>query len=42
MGRHADHGCMTAILILVFIAAIGPLALRYGADSRRPSDRRSL
>jgi hypothetical protein len=42
MGRRADHGCMTAILILVFIAAIGPLALRYGADSRRPFDRRSL
>jgi hypothetical protein len=42
MGRRADHGSMTAILILLFIAAIGPLALRYGADSRRPSDRRSL
>jgi hypothetical protein len=35
-------GVVTAIFILVFIAAIGPLALRYGADSRRPSDRRSL
>jgi hypothetical protein len=33
---------MAAIVILLFIAAIGPLALRYGADSRRPSDRRSL
>jgi hypothetical protein len=33
---------MTAILVLLFVVAIGPLALRYGADSRRPSDRRSL
>ena len=42
MGRGADHGCMTAIILLLFIVAIGPLALRYGADSRRPTDRRSL
>ena len=38
----ADHGSMTSIIFLLFIAAIGPLALRYGADSRRNSDRRSL
>jgi hypothetical protein len=38
----ADHGCMTAIFFLLFIVAIGPLAVRYGADSRRSSDRRSL
>jgi hypothetical protein len=31
-----------AIAFLVFIALIGPLALRYGSDSRRTSDRRSL
>jgi hypothetical protein len=31
-----------AIAVLVFIALIGPLALRYGSDSRRSSDRRSL
>jgi hypothetical protein len=42
MGHCADHGCMTSIIILLFIVAIGPLALRFGADSRRPSDRRSL
>ena len=42
MGRDADHGCMTSIIFLLFIVAIGPLALRFGADSRRPSDRRSL
>jgi hypothetical protein len=42
MGYGADHGCMTAIFFLLFIAAVGPLALRYGADSRRPYDRRSL
>jgi hypothetical protein len=33
---------MTSIIILLFIVAIGPLAVRYGADSRRTSDRRSL
>jgi hypothetical protein len=42
MGSGADHGCMTAILIIVFIFAVGPLAVLFGADSRRPSDRRSL
>jgi hypothetical protein len=42
MGRDADHGCMTSIIFLLFIVAIGPLALRFGVDSRRPSDRRSL
>ena len=42
MGRDADDGCMTSIIFLLFIAAVGPLALRYGADSRRHSDRRSL
>jgi hypothetical protein len=41
MGLGADHGDM-AIAFLVLIAVIGPLALRYGADSRRTSDRRSL
>jgi hypothetical protein len=41
MGRRADHGCMT-ILIIVFIVAVGPLAVLFGADSRRPFDRRSL
>jgi hypothetical protein len=38
----ADHECMTSIIFLLFIAAVGPLALRYGTDSRRNSDRRSL
>jgi hypothetical protein len=33
---------VTAIIILLSIVAIGPLAVRYGVDSRRPSDRRSL
>lgn len=42
MGLGADHGCMTSIIFLLFIAAIGPLAVRFGADSRRHSDRRSL
>jgi hypothetical protein len=42
MGLRADHECMTAIAFLIFIAAIGPLALLRGVDSRRSSDRRSL
>jgi hypothetical protein len=42
MGWQADHGCMTSILIIVFIVAVGPLAVLFGADSRRPFDRRSL
>jgi hypothetical protein len=33
---------MTSILIILFIVAIGPLAVFFGADSRRPTDRRSL
>jgi len=33
---------MTTVVFLLLIAAIGPLALRYGADSRRSDDRRSL
>jgi hypothetical protein len=42
MGLGADHGCMTSIIFVLFIVAIGPLALLFGADSRRASDRRSL
>jgi len=33
---------MTSVLIIVFIVAVGPLAVLFGADSRRSSDRRSL
>jgi hypothetical protein len=33
---------MTAVLMLVFIVVVGPLAVWFGADSRRPFDRRSL
>jgi hypothetical protein len=33
---------MTGILVLVFLVAIGPLALLFGADSRNPEDRRSI
>jgi hypothetical protein len=42
MGHPADHGCMTSLIFLLFIVAVGPLALRFGTDSRRTSDRRSL
>jgi hypothetical protein len=42
MGSRADDGGMTSVLIIVFVFAVGPLALLFGADSRRPFDRRSL
>jgi hypothetical protein len=29
---------MTGLVILAFIVLIGPLAVRYGADSRLPHD----
>jgi hypothetical protein len=33
---------VTGILVLVFLVAIGPLAVVFGADSRNPDDRRSI
>jgi hypothetical protein len=33
---------MTGILVLMFLVAIGPLAVWFGADSRNPDDRRSI
>jgi hypothetical protein len=42
MAPHADHGGMTGILVLVFLVAIGPLAVVFGVDSRNPKDRRSI
>jgi len=33
---------MTAILLLVFLVAIGPLAVFFGVDSSNPEDRRSI
>jgi hypothetical protein len=33
---------MTGILLLVFLVAIGPLAVLFGVDSRNPEDRRSF
>jgi hypothetical protein len=33
---------MTGILVLLFLVAIGPLAIVFGADSRNPKDRRSI
>jgi len=38
----ADHGGMASIVVLVLLLAIGPLAVFFGADSRRTDDRRSL
>ncbi len=36
--RHSE--CMSWILILMFILAVGPLAVFYGADSRLDDRRR--
>jgi hypothetical protein len=33
---------MTGILVVLFLVAIGPLAVVFGADSRNPRDRRSI
>jgi hypothetical protein len=33
---------MTGITVLLFVVAIGPLAVFFGADSRNPRDRRSI
>jgi hypothetical protein len=33
---------MTSYVIIAFIVAVGPLAVFFGVDSRRSSDRRSL
>jgi hypothetical protein len=33
---------MTGILLLMFLVAIGPLAVLFGADSKNPKDRRSI
>jgi hypothetical protein len=42
MAPHADHGGMTGIFVLVFLVAIGPLAVVFGVDSRNSKDRRSI
>jgi hypothetical protein len=33
---------MAAVLIIAFVVVVGPLAVLFGVDSRRPSDRRSI
>ena len=33
---------MSAIILLVFLVAIGPLAVFFGVDSSNPEDRRSI
>jgi hypothetical protein len=42
MALDVDHGGMTGIIVLLFLVAIGPLAVVFGADSRNPKDRRSI
>jgi hypothetical protein len=34
MDVRADHTRMGLIVILILLVAVGPLAVRYGADSR--------
>ncbi len=41
MGHGADNMSMSFVII-AFIVAVGPLAVLFGVDSRRPFDRRSL
>ena len=41
MGHGADNMNMS-LVIIAFIVAVGPLAVLFGVDSRRPFDRRSL
>jgi hypothetical protein len=41
MGVTADNIDMS-LVIIAFIVAVGPLAILFGVDSRRPFDRRSL
>jgi hypothetical protein len=33
---------LTGIVFIVLLVVIGPLAVFFGADSRRPEDRRSF
>lgn len=40
IGRGADHTNMMQIIVILFIVAVGPLALLYGADSRIDEHRR--
>ena len=40
MMQRRDDACMTYVLIIVLLAAVGPLALRYGVDSRLDEPRR--
>ena len=40
MEQGDDDGCMTYVLILLLLLAVGPLAVRYGADSRLDEPRR--
>jgi hypothetical protein len=35
MGRRADDGGVTELIAIILILVVGPLAVRYGVDSRR-------
>ena len=39
MARRSDHACME-LVFLIALLVLGPLAIRYGADSRLDTDRR--
>ena len=34
MAQVADHVDMTYVIVLLLLVAVGPLAVRFGADSR--------
>ena len=40
MAQPGDHVCMTYLFIIVLLLAVGPLAVRYGVDSRLDEPRR--
>jgi hypothetical protein len=40
MMQVGDHVCMTYVIVLLLLLAIGPLAVRFGADSRLDEPRR--
>jgi hypothetical protein len=40
MKQAADHMAMTYVIVLLLLLAIGPLAVRFGTDSRLDEPRR--
>jgi hypothetical protein len=40
MAQGGDHVAMTYVIVLLLLIAVGPLAVRFGADSRLDDHRR--